>query len=249
MYRQLDLCCGMKGFSQAMIEDDNWEVVTLDIEEKFNPTICKDIVKIDVTDLPYHSYNLITGAPPCNIWGPGSYNNYWSKVGDKFIIKKEVKKDKEKWKMVIHMVKVAKKCFDLSRKLDVDFIFIENPKNGIFSNVMKQIGVIGDFEIESVTQCQYGKDYRKNTHLIGRFPLSMQFKSCKAGDYCHISGKRGSRTGVQNPNKTSEEIAKIPYNLSKSIKEAVENPDILTLKDFEEENQKDCDINELFKKW
>jgi hypothetical protein len=37
----VDLCSGEEGFSQAFKED--YEVVTVDVEKKFRPTICADV--------------------------------------------------------------------------------------------------------------------------------------------------------------------------------------------------------------
>lgn len=59
--RMLDLCCGLKGASQAMF-DRGWEVITLDIEERFNPDIVVDVRswKWGGGDL-----DLIWASPPC----------------------------------------------------------------------------------------------------------------------------------------------------------------------------------------
>ena len=68
----LDLCCGLKGFSVAFLED-GWEVITVDIEPKFEPTICKDIRKLTKKDItktclqPLKEYDMVIvlAAPPC----------------------------------------------------------------------------------------------------------------------------------------------------------------------------------------
>lgn len=57
----LDLCCGLKGASQAMIRA-GWNVLTLDVEAKFNPDILADLVTWEY-DGPRP--DLIWASPPC----------------------------------------------------------------------------------------------------------------------------------------------------------------------------------------
>ena len=66
----LDLCAGLGGFSQAFREREDWQVVTVDIEEKFNPTMQLDL--IDVVENPdkYPEFwklkpDVILASPPC----------------------------------------------------------------------------------------------------------------------------------------------------------------------------------------
>jgi len=56
----LDICCGLKGASQAM-KDRGWDVVTLDNDPKFEPDICIDVRKWDIWGHP----DLIWCSPPC----------------------------------------------------------------------------------------------------------------------------------------------------------------------------------------
>lgn len=71
----LDLCCGLKGASQAM-RDRGWEVVTLDLDPRFEPDI--------VADLREWSYagptpDLVWISPPCTEFARESMP--WSKTG------------------------------------------------------------------------------------------------------------------------------------------------------------------------
>jgi site-specific DNA-cytosine methylase len=59
----IDLCAGKEGFSQAFRNDPDYEVVTLDIEKKFKPTIVAD-----VRHLPLKQNlqpDLLLAGPPC----------------------------------------------------------------------------------------------------------------------------------------------------------------------------------------
>jgi site-specific DNA-cytosine methylase len=59
----IDLCSGLGGFSQAFKDDPEWEVVTMDIEPKFKPTIVAD-----VNCLPFKKDlkpDALLMSPPC----------------------------------------------------------------------------------------------------------------------------------------------------------------------------------------
>lgn len=80
---------------------------------------------------------------------------------------------------------------------------------------------------DTVWWCQYGSDRAKPTDLWGELPPSFEGRTCSNGnDDCHhISAPRGSTSGTDDPTKTAEERAKIPFGLSKAILEAVEEPE------------------------
>jgi len=66
----VDLCSGLGGFSQAFV-NHGWQVITVDIEPKFNPTVVADVTKIDwnefkQTHLNGESPDVLLASPPCN---------------------------------------------------------------------------------------------------------------------------------------------------------------------------------------
>jgi site-specific DNA-cytosine methylase len=71
----LDLCCGLKGGSKAF-KDAGWEVVTVDIEKKFNPTFSVDIRKWSWEG---RKPDLIWCSPPCTEFSRESMP--WCKTG------------------------------------------------------------------------------------------------------------------------------------------------------------------------
>jgi len=69
MKRMLDLFSGLKGASQAFTEHEDWEVVTIDINPEFNPTICCDLEQWDFIEefkkFKPQDFDLIWASPPC----------------------------------------------------------------------------------------------------------------------------------------------------------------------------------------
>ena len=62
----IDLCSGLGGMCQAFKDSSEWKVITVDIEPKFIPTICKD-VKLLIQDKEFMALRpeIILASPPC----------------------------------------------------------------------------------------------------------------------------------------------------------------------------------------
>lgn len=70
----LDLCCGLGGASKAM-KERGWDVITVDIDPEFNPTI--------VADLRTFHYSgprpdLVWASPPCTEFSKYSMPESWA---------------------------------------------------------------------------------------------------------------------------------------------------------------------------
>ena len=63
MPRLLELFCGTKSVGRAF-EAAGWEVVSLDIVSKFEPTILCDIRSWDYTTFPGH-FDMVWASPVC----------------------------------------------------------------------------------------------------------------------------------------------------------------------------------------
>ena len=204
--RILDLFCGLGGWSQAF-KDRGHEVVTVDIEQKFNPIICKDIGKLTIFDLKkaadYLSFDVVLASPPCNCFSVASIGKHWNYDGTP---KKTAKK----------AISLVQNTLFLIKELNPKFWVMENPRG-----MLRQLPFMKLYHRKTITQCQYGSKRMKPTDLWGKFPFLFSARNCKNGDSCHVSAPRGSQTGTQGF-ATTEERAKIPYGLSEEMCRACE---------------------------
>lgn len=73
--RMLDLCCGLGGASKAMV-DRGWDVVTVDTEPRFNPTILVDIRHWSIDG----HFDLVWASVPCTEYARESMP--WCRTGN-----------------------------------------------------------------------------------------------------------------------------------------------------------------------
>lgn len=147
----VDLCCGLKGFSQAFA-DAGWKVVTVDIEPKFNPTVIADITAIDWLQfkrdyLDDKSPDVLLASPPCERFSIACPE--WPKKG--------IKKAME----------VVGACFEAVTILKPKYWLIENPRGRLrwFLGTPKQTIRYSDFDLSYPVN--------KLTDLWGNIPLPM----------------------------------------------------------------------------
>ena len=206
MYRMLDLFSGLCGASSAMRGDNRWEVVTVDFLEKFDTTICENIINLTPESFEEKEFDLIWASPPCVCFSMSSVGHYWKKEAGVYLPRK--KKTIEQLGLVYHTLW-------LINSLNPKWWFIENPK----AMLRKFIGNPPGW----VTYCQYGEDRMKPTDLWGTHPPSFRYKHCYYRAKCHPPTPRGATVGTRGM-KNSESAAKVPYLLSLAIKKAVESP-------------------------
>jgi hypothetical protein len=196
----LDLFAGLGGFSSAFQDDPSWKVTTVEINERFNPDIQADIFELKPSDLP--DADLILASPPCT---------YFSTAGNH-----------DAWKSGTPVTDAAKNAvglvyhtLGLINGIDPLYWYLENPRGRLRNIIGKPEGC--------VTYCQYGAGYMKPTDLWGEHPRTMEYRYCGYGYNCHETNLHDDGNSATYPMPTDPaEKAKVPYELSEAIKEAVE---------------------------
>lgn len=203
----LDLFCGLGGFSAAFADAPDWHVVTVDVDPQFDPDYQRDVLDLRPADvlamLPVDDWHemdtfVVLASPPCTEFSPAQNLNG------------EFEPDAE------HVL-LAHNALGLCRGLPTDYWILENPRGRLRS-------YFGQPKT-AVTYCQYGERRMKPTDLWGEHPDSFIGRRCGYGDDCHINHRDGSNPTRDKIEKdTAAKRAKVPYRLSKAIREAVENP-------------------------
>lgn len=189
--------CGLKGWSKPFAARGH-RAVTLDIESRFTPDICKDILLATAADFPAQP-DVILASPPCEGFSVMQIGRNWHKDHSP-------KTDKARTAEAIVVATI-----ELIRELKPRFFIIENPRAKL-----RKLPMMAMLERRTVTYCKYGERRMKPTDMWGHFPPSLVLhQPCKNGDACHDAAPRGSRTGTQGMD--SAESAKIPYLLALDV--------------------------------
>lgn len=202
----LDLFAGLGGFSAAFEESDRWNVVTVELEERFDPDIQDDIMELRPGDLP--DADLVLASPPCTQFSMAA-SRY-----ERFVDGEPQTEDaRDAVALVYHTIGLVK-------AITPSYWFLENPQGYLRQVLGHPTG--------RVTYCQYGTAYMKPTDLWGDHPPGMTYRSCSYGDDCHQfntdqeNGGLGNMGGIQEYTRDPAERAKVPFELSESIRDAVE---------------------------
>jgi hypothetical protein len=160
----IDLCSGLGGFSQAFVDSLDWEVIRIDINPKFRPTIVADVRFLPLRE-DLHP-ELVVASPPCE---------HFSLANQRFP-RKGVK----------HALEVVGACLEAIVALKPKYWLLENPKGRLR-------WIIGKPH-QTVHLCHYGTPYRKPTDLWGNVSLPMVERvgvpRVKLTDFYHDPAKR-----------------------------------------------------------
>ena len=190
----IDLCSGLGGFSQAFV-DAGWDVVRIDIDRKFRPTIQADAGMLPLKD--GLSPDVLLASPPCQTFSVASMSHHWLKSG---VPKTQAAKD---------ALVLVKNIMSEIKRLKAQKWLMENPR-GMLRKLIQD-------PTTTITLCQYGDFRQKPTDLWGTIDLG--WKRCSPSDSCHEPAPRGAHTGTQRI-RSPETRASMKV-LSKPILEAV----------------------------
>jgi len=199
--RCLDLFSGLGGFSSAFQDSDEWEVTTVEIDPEFNPDIVADVFDLTPSDFD-QEFDVVLASPPCTQFSPMAWSHETHFEQDGTPVTDEAQ---ESVALVYHTL-------GLVRGLAPDYWFVENPRGALR-------WVIGD-PTATVHYCEYDHYTKKPTDLWGEHPPSMDYRTCSHDSHTDENGVTDMEKG---PSDASAR-AKVPYELSAAIREAVENP-------------------------
>jgi len=212
-YAVLDLFCGLGGFSAAFEESDRWSVTTVDIESRFDPDIEADVFDLRPSEFEM-AFDVVLASPPCQ---------YFS------TIRNVTKGGDPAWDGNTPAIDEASDALalvyhteGLIRGLAPSYWFVENPR-GMLRKRWREPDA-------TVWYCQYGAETAKPTDLWGDHP-PMTYRRCWFGNnacghartksYKEHGGGSDNRQGLLTENDSAER-AKVPYDLSESIRDACE---------------------------
>ena len=156
--RVLSLFSGT-GSVDKVAREMGWEVVSLDISDKYKPDICADIMDIDFKALwPKKSSDMVFASPP----------------RDKFSVAPSHLFDAEQRAARAEEGSlIARRTRTILDWLEPKFYVVEIPNS---SRVWVQ-GIFDDYNKVKVSYCKYGYKYRKNTRLATN--VDFEPKICK----------------------------------------------------------------------
>jgi hypothetical protein len=165
--RSLDLFCGTKSFSK-IAENHGYETHTLDILEKFNPSICCDIMQWDYKEFPPGYFHIIWSSPNCKDY---SKMNFICNKMDKDLTESN---------------NLIQRVLDIIDYFQPTYWFLENPQTG----KLKDQIFMQDLPYNDIDYCKYDYTYRKRTRIWNNSPF-VGLPLCKKNQYCNhiVDGK------------------------------------------------------------
>ena len=211
MPRLLELFAGTGSIGRAF-RDRGWEVLSLDIDLKSDPTICVDVLERDFKTYPKGYFDFVWASPLCT---------YYS------IARTTRKTTPEE---LAYADSLVQKTLEVTEYLGCPWAF-ENPQTGR----LKTRPIVADLPFKDVTYCKYGTRYKKRTRIWNSLGDAWQPKPiCEKGSRCEhftngvhpSTAQRGpcrdSATKRSGDTYTQKELYHIPAPLCEEIALAAE---------------------------
>lgn len=183
----LELFSGTGEFSRVARELGH-ETFTIDNNPKCNPSLCVDILKLKVGELPFKP-DFIWASPPCVDY------SHSKRTGVSYI-------------ELSNMLVI--KTISLILSLNPKYWVIENPQTG----TLKFQYFISNLPYTDVSYCRYGQPFRKQTRLWNNFGFNGKTCICKEN---HKVSCGNGRKRWTSRNLNSYEKGVIPRELTLEI--------------------------------
>lgn len=197
--RVLDLFSGKGGFSSAFVERGH-DLVTVDLDPAFSPTIVADVRRLEYPGLELRDpFDAVLASPPCNCFSVASIGRYWP----------DGKPEPE----VAHAVALVARTLALVAQIRPRFWVLENPRGMLRT-------LIGPPR-ETIFLCAYGTPWKKPTDLWGTWPGRLR-RPCAphqaaprgATGVVYRVGEAHQGGGITNPDLDAATRAEMPHALS-----------------------------------
>ena len=204
----LELFCGTKSIGK-IFDQHGWDVISVDMLDKFHPTICKNVLDLtpeDIIDkLPKFSkeINVIWASPMCT-----QYSKARTQGGPRDLEVADA---------------LVQKTLDLVKYFDAPF-FMENPYTGL----LKSRDVVKEIPVRVIDYCSYADEsfpgrYRKRTGIWTNTDWIPERALCKPSlcKFCS-DGKKHDHAGQQRSKpgqkqSTTKQLYKIPSAIPEEL--------------------------------
>ncbi len=202
----LELFKGTGSVSKGILEVyPEAEIISVDIEKKYKPTICCNILDFDYKKYKVGEFDIIWGSPPCHTFS--RLRNSWigrklKSHGDTIITKEIIEQDIKDFGLPI-----LRKAEEIIDYLKPKYYFIENPQTGKMKNYISR-------PFYDVDYCRYGFDYKKRTRIWTNKEIKPKLCEGKCGKI-----KEGTKQHLTNINRITklQDRYRIPQELIKEL--------------------------------
>ena len=201
----LELFKGTGSITNHFEDMDNVEVISLDILNKYNPTICCDIMDFDYKQFDIGYFDIIWASPECKVFSMLQNTH----IGHKWKNKEELENVRKEHSKFIN------KTIEIIDYLQPIYYFVENPRHSKIWNFIDNKNYTDKFII--VDYCYFGYGYKKPTKILTNKELDNKCCSCKKHNMrLGINSKKiisGLKEGMIPDNTTLLERYSIPPKL------------------------------------